>query len=80
MLGDQQLNPAGKLPQDVDIGLVSTLTTPCILDYVILHLVKSLHMCFATNMEMLKPGVETLENLTRGKELLPQVHVKLLFT
>ena len=32
-------------------------------------------MCFATNME---PGVETLENLTRGKELLPQIHIKLL--
>ncbi len=62
----------------MDIGFVSTLTIPCIVDYVIGHLVKLLQMCFATNMEMLKRGVETLENLTRGRELLPQIHVKLL--
>ncbi len=70
---------AGKLPQDADTGIVSNLEIICDIDYVIRHLVGLLYMCLATNMEMLKPGIDTQVNLTRGKELLPWIHVKLLY-
>ena len=38
---------------------------------------KLMYMCFATKMEMPKPGAETMGNFIRGKELLPQIHIKL---
>ena len=70
------MNLAGKLPQDADTGLVSTLEIPCIVDYIMRHVLKLLYMCFATNMGMLEPGAETLTDLMRGKELLPHIYLK----